>query len=279
MISPTYQGQLYDASTAATVESTGTESAMGRDAFLKMFMAQVTNQNPLDPMDNTEFTAQLATFSQLEQLQSIASGIEKLTDLDRAMKQTNALAYLGKEVVMEGDVLPVAEGHVGSVGYTLASDADEVQATITDASGEVVAQLDLGQLDAGVHEFTWDGQDSYGNQVPDGTYQVTLSAHDSMGGAVAISDMTTTGLVTGYQLDSEGNPYLLIGKSALSISDVISVRHVAQGNTASETLAEWASQQTTGTDSDEELNTQEVGDITELLNALASVGSLAAALL
>ena len=75
MISSTYTGQIYGTDATSTTSTTSTTSsdsdtyALGQDAFLTMFMAQVTNQNPLDPMDNTEFTAQLATFSQLEQLE------------------------------------------------------------------------------------------------------------------------------------------------------------------------------------------------------------------
>lgn len=276
MISPTYEGQLYDPTVAAQTTSSSTDS-LGQDAFLKMFMAQVTNQNPLDPMDNTEFTAQLATFSQLEQLEKISSSMESLESMDSAIQSATALSYLGKEVAFEGDVLPVTQGYVGSLSYELEANA-EVEVTITDASGSTVATLDLGDQDAGTHVLEWEGVDLYGDQVEDGTYQVTITAHDSMGSAVEVNNLTVTGLVTGYQKDSDGKPYLLIGDSALSIDDVLSVRmpEEAEAEAAASALSQY--EELFGND-DQGTAEAETGSMSELLKSLATVGTLAAGLL
>jgi flagellar basal-body rod modification protein FlgD len=212
-----------DTSSSASSSSTSAYGdAFGMDAFLTMFMAQVTNQNPLDPMDNTEFTAQLATFSQLEQLTKINESMEELAGLKEVMEQGNIVDYIGKGVTLAGDVLPVAYGYVGKVGYYLEQDA-YVAATITDESGSVVATIDLGRQGAGTQGFQWDGKDLNGNYVADGAYQVSLNAYDDDGNAVAISDQTANGLVTGYQKGDDGTSYLVLGEAALPLSEVLAV--------------------------------------------------------
>ncbi|MGD9124572.1 MAG: flagellar hook capping FlgD N-terminal domain-containing protein [Desulfarculaceae bacterium] len=272
MISPTYQGELYDPSTAAQVTSTGSESGMGQDAFMKMFMAQVTNQNPLDPMDNTEFTAQLATFSQLEQLTKIAESMEGMEELKGAMNQSLALGYIGKEVTLGGDLLPVNQGYVGKVSYYLENSAN-VQAVIKDDAGEVVAEVDLGYQEAGSHDFQWDGLNSALEAVPDGIYQVVLSATDSQGDPVNIAGQTVTGLVTGYQKGTDGEDYLLMGDAALPLSDVLSVslpQELSDTYNALNNYSQEKSSTTNGTESET--------SFMDFLKGLATVGGLAALL-
>ena len=271
MISTTYTGEIYDATTAAEVTQTDSDSALGQEAFLKMFLAQVTNQNPLDPMDNTEYTAQLAVFSQLEQLTKIAGSVEGIDDLSQAIGQNAALGYLGKEVTLDGNLLPVSDGYVGTVDYSLAS-ACTVRAVITDENGDTVAEVDLGTQDAGAHQFIWDGTTTAGQAVPDGVYQVYLTGYDPQGDVVEAEDLTVTGLVTGYQKDSDGTQYLLLGEAALPLSDVISVRQptsTSSGDTNS-SFADWAESQSSEEDD---------GSISSFLENLVTLGGLAAALL
>lgn len=122
MIVETYTGDIYDAEAAQTsTKVTGAASGQGQDAFLKMFMAQMTNQNPLNPMDNTEFTAQLAQFSSLEQLTKIAAAMEGIGRMEAAFKEGQMVDYIGKEVTISGNQIPVSGGRVGGVRFNLAS--------------------------------------------------------------------------------------------------------------------------------------------------------------
>ena len=173
IVSSTYTGAVYD-DTTTTTDTTGIDTGMGMDAFLTMFLAQVTNQNPLDPMDNTEFTAQLAQFSSLEQLTEINESLESLSTLETVMNRTTALSYLGKEVSFEGDVVPVVDGEAGKITFDL-EEAAEVRASIYDSSGNFVADVGVGDLEAGSHTFQWDGTDYNGDTVADGAYTVNLN--------------------------------------------------------------------------------------------------------
>ena len=206
-----------------TIKDTGVETGMGQDAFMKMFLAQMTNQNPLDPMDNTEFTAQLAQFSSLEKLTQIAASLDGFSRLEESYAKTQALSYLGKEVTVSGKVMPVIAGYSNSVMFDVESPA-YVFMRITDPSGQVVANRDLGMKAHGInHEITWDGLDDNGDICADGAYTVNLYAYDANGGVVRVNNQTVTGIVTGYE-SSGGKDYLLLGDAAIEIGKVINVR-------------------------------------------------------
>ncbi len=213
---------LYQEPSAKTKE-TGTETGLGQDAFMKMFLAQMTNQNPLNPMDNTEFTAQLAQFSSLEKLTQIASSLGGIGRLEESYSKTQALSYLGKEVTVSGGTMPVLSGYSNSVGFEVAQTSYVVM-RITSPTGSVIANRDLGAMSSGIrHEVNWDGLDDSGNPVPDGAYKVNLYAYDYNGNSVAVSNQQVTGIVTGYEV-SDGKTYLLLGDAAIAIDKIINVR-------------------------------------------------------
>lgn len=210
--------------TTSTTSTTSTSSnTLGQDAFLKMFMAQLTNQDPLNPMDNSQFTSQLAQFSQLEQLTQINTHLTNLDELQTTMSQSQALSMLGTEVTVSGTSLPVSGGTAGVVGFTLDSAASQVNVTIKNSDGKVVYTGALTDLSAGEHKFSWDAQDSYGNTVDDGTYTVSLLAYNSQGTTVKISDQNFTAVATGYKKDSDGTSYLMLGKTPVKVSDVTEI--------------------------------------------------------
>ncbi|KMY68956.1 hypothetical protein AAU61_05190 [Desulfocarbo indianensis] len=282
MISSIYQSTATESTTSSSSSTDAYSSAMGLDAFLTMFMAQVTNQNPLDPMDNTEFTAQLATFSSLEQLTKIADSMDAMNDLTSAVEQGNIVNYIGRGVTLAGDVLPIAQGYVGRVGYTLAEAAD-VLAVITDEDGNTVAQVSLGYQEAGSQYFQWDAKNTADEVVGDGAYQVTLLATDSQGNAVEVSDQTVNSLVTGYQKGSDGENYLLLGDVALPLSEVLAVYYIPSASTTgdgeeteSQTYASSSEESTTAAS---QATGEEESGVLEVLKSVLSVGGLAAALL
>lgn len=231
-ISPTYTGQIYD-STTTTTKATGNSTGMGQDAFLKMFMAQMTHQDPLNPMDNTQFTAQLAQFSSLEQLTKISKSLEGISSLPDALAQSQALGYLGKDVTFSGNQILATDDQVSSAGYTLAGNAS-VKAIVQNANGQTVYEKDLGQQTAGAHDFQWNGYTDAGQAAPNGTYTLYLTATDSQGNAVKVSDQTTTARVTGYQKGTDGKGYLMVGANTLALDKVLSVKQPSTYSTSNQ---------------------------------------------
>lgn len=227
IVSRYYQGQVYDSSASSTpTKQTGTETGLGQDAFLKMFMAQMTNQNPLNPMDNTEFTAQLAQFSSLEQLTAINKSLEGIGRLEEAFQANQALGYVGKYATVEGNQLVVADGEAGAIGFNLEGTANVSIRLVNTETGGIVVDRTIGTLGAGMHEFVWDGYDDNEQKVSDGIYRVYVTAYDNGGNSVKVSGQQTSGLVTGYEKDSDGTMYLIMGDAAVALSNVLAVRAV-----------------------------------------------------
>jgi flagellar basal-body rod modification protein FlgD len=141
------------------------------DRFLKLLVAQMQNQDPLNPMDNAQVTSQMAQINTV-------SGIEKLNDtvagLNGQLVQLQALqgaTLVGREVTVEGRRLAIADG-AGRGGFELSGAADQVKVEILNGAGRVVGQLDLGAQSAGRHEFSWPS-----GQVGDGDgYAFRVSA-------------------------------------------------------------------------------------------------------
>ncbi len=170
-------------------------NALGKDDFLKLLVAQLQHQDPLKPADPTEFTAQLAQFSSLEQLFSVNATLEKLA----ASQNMASLSLLGREVMVENASFTLGEGKV-QLGYRLDAPAEEVTLFIRDSFGRTVAMLDGKQLGAGEHFLTWDGSDSLGQVAPKGEYSVLVSAVRGQDEAVAATSLIK-GTVTGVELN------------------------------------------------------------------------------
>lgn len=277
MIPSTYTGEIYGSTDTTATTTTGSSSAIGQDAFMKMFMAQVTNQNPLDPMDNTEFTAQLATFSQLEKLTEIAESMEGLAGLQQTMDKSVALSYLGKEVTVGGNVVPVVDGKAGKLGYAL-DYAAEAQAVITDEAGVTVATVDLGTISPGQNYFTWDGKNTAGEAVKDGAYTVTIEALSSNGETVEVYGQTVTAKVTGYMEDTDGTVYLLLGDAAVKLSGILAVNATSSADTTDKTAVQSALDELNALVEEGEADESSVSS-SDILKALGTLGTLGALLL
>lgn len=206
------------------LQPTGTAAlggALGKDEFLKLLMAQIQFQDPMSPMADHEFVAQLATFSGLEQ-QMVAN--ERLGELQLSqLSSGNAqlAGFIGQSVVARGDSLTIGDGAVPPVSVQLDGAAAKVDITIRDAAGSVVATIDGGSRPAGSSEVAWPGTDGSGNPLPPGNYSVSVEDTDAQGQPVAASTLTS-GVVTGVSFEN-GYAELLIGSRRIQPADILSV--------------------------------------------------------
>ncbi len=159
------------------------KSIVSKDDFLKLLTFQMKNQNPMKPYDNQEFAAQLAQFSQLEQLIDIRSMIEETANLNKTLAETitnSALpGMLGKTArALTNEFTYDGENKV-NLGFGVSSNAKSGTLIIRDANGAVVRRINLNsnELTTGNHKYVFDGTDSNGNAIPTGkyTYEVQLS--------------------------------------------------------------------------------------------------------
>jgi len=211
-------------STAGTSKSATAQAAanVNFDTFLKLMTAQLQNQDPLNPVDGTQFTQQIASFSALEQQIQTNSNLEKLLSQQSFSQQSMAVGMIGKEVLAPGDKMQVQDG-TGSFSYINSEKAATSQVEIFDASGARVGLYD-GDTASGQHEFTWDGKDSVGNQLPDGEYQIAVSSYNAKGDKVSNQPMVYQ-KVTAVRSADDGSVYLqLDGGSEVLLDQTFSVR-------------------------------------------------------
>src|SRR5438045_3921182 len=151
--------------------------------FLTLLTTQLKNQNPLDPLDTNQFTAQLVQFAQVEQQMKQNDQLATLVSIEKSAQATTALAFVGSTVAIDGTTAALTKGQA-TWSFTVPK---PVSATITiqSANGQT-AYSGTFTMNAGTQSFTWDGRDGKGAQWPDGNYTILLTGKDASGQTVAI---------------------------------------------------------------------------------------------
>lgn len=229
--------EAYSESNATT--STTDNSVMGKDDFLTLLITQLQNQDPLNPSDSTEFTAQLAQFSSLEQLQNINESLDGFEVYQSTLNNIQTASFIGKTVTAAGDTLTVTNGIADPISIDLDESANTVYIQIYDAYGDYVDDIEAGSLDAGMHSIEWDGCDQYGATVEDGNYSFTVMAVDANGNTVTTTSYLT-GTVTGIDYQSD-ETMLLIGDQEVSISSLIRIEDTSNAEEGDSDVDEDAS--------------------------------------
>ncbi|MFZ0451513.1 MAG: flagellar hook capping FlgD N-terminal domain-containing protein [Desulfatiglandaceae bacterium] len=212
--------------------STASKAAdkLGKDDFLKIFMAQIQNQDPMSPMEGTEFTAQLAQFSSLEQLFNVNDNLAAIKDANGNTTRYDVLNFMGKEVVAKGDQLSLGADGTGKGAFQIAGTAG-CTVQVMDSSGSVIRNIPLGTLDAGQHHFEWDGLSDSGTRMTAGTYKFAVNAADEAGNPV-LADTMISGKVTRVNLEGD-SPILYVGDSPFDMGDVLEISDPAEVDSGS----------------------------------------------
>jgi flagellar basal-body rod modification protein FlgD len=189
------------------------------DSFLQLLTSQLKNQDPLSPMDSTEFTNQLTQFAQVEQQINLNASLNNLIGLTQQSIVSNAVNYIGKTIEGESSQVPLSGGNL-KAAYGLLSDAKSVSVVVRDDTGNIVFSK-TGETTKGVHEFNWDGKDAYGTQLKDGTYQISITSLAADDTPVE-NYVTAFGKVTGVT-SINGVTVLLLDKVGIPVNKVLSV--------------------------------------------------------
>lgn len=197
---------------AATSSATNTAAAstavgalgknLGKDDFLKLLVAQLRNQDPLDPSDPTQFTAQLAQFSSLEQQFTTNEHLARIAAPDANMERVSALGMIGHGVVVEKSGFTLGSDPVG-LGFKLEQAASNVNLMVKNAAGDYVGLVPVGAQAAGSRFFTWNGTGLNGETLPPGNYTLEVSAMN--GDQAVAATARLKGWVTGVDLNAQGS--------------------------------------------------------------------------
>jgi flagellar basal-body rod modification protein FlgD len=210
---------LLTASAQTTKDAVGLASNFNN--FLQLLTTQLQNQDPLSPMDSTQFTSQLVQFSQVEQSINTNSRLDQLVSLQSGSQAVSATNFIGKKIQAFGNQMSLTSGSAQYV-YELPQDAASATVTIKNANGDTIRTISNAPITSGNHELTWDGKDDQGNTMPDGTYSFAVKALDS---DKANIDVTTgiTGTVKGVTV-ANGTVVLDLGNNMLvKVTDIFTV--------------------------------------------------------
>jgi flagellar basal-body rod modification protein FlgD len=187
--------------TGALTAAVGGKDGLGQEAFLKLLVAQLQNQDPLNPQENHEFVAQLAQFSSLEQTVGINDRLDQLALQNQGLQNSEVVGLVGKQATVKGNIVTLkGQGSTVPISFTLDSAAKEASVVIRDAAGRTVRTLQIAGRAAGAVSVQWNGQDDTGLPQPAGPYQVTVSAKNDADGPVAVTQ-ESTGLIKAVSFD------------------------------------------------------------------------------
>ncbi len=194
---------------------------LGAEEFFTLLCTELQYQDPMDPMENTEYTAMLAQFSTLESQLDMTNSMSEISQLAGSINNMSALNFVGKEVNATGNVV-YYDGEATDLTFELDDAAVSVKVTVYDDSGAAVREMEMENVAEGQTTCAWDGLDSRGQEVEAGRYVFSVKAYDAEG--YKVSGRTfSQGTVTGVRYDG-GITYLMIGDKEVTISDIETIK-------------------------------------------------------
>jgi flagellar basal-body rod modification protein FlgD len=174
-------------------------------------------------MDNTQFTAQLAQFTSLEQLQAMNANLSALMSAQTTTNALQASVLIGKEVQAQGNTTHVQKsGEATPLHYTLAADSAKVQVDVRDPAGNTVRTVEASSQKAGPQKLTWNGKDTQGKVLPEGDYHFAVTAKDKAGNPVGVEALLK-GTVEGITYDGT-HPYLVVGGNRVELTALTNIK-------------------------------------------------------
>ena len=189
---------------------------VGEQEFLTLLMTQLSNQDPLNPMESQQFMEQVASMNQVQQLMDANERLDALMLGITSLNNQSAVDLVGQEVIARGDTFGHVSGQGHDLSYELAGQAAEVTVTVKDSGGDVVWTDTSTEVTAGEASIRWDATDA-----PDGDYTFEVHAVDENGDPV---DATTyiSGRVDELRFDS-GVPVLMVGSQEVTLDQILRV--------------------------------------------------------
>jgi flagellar basal-body rod modification protein FlgD len=199
--------------TAPKAKATKSDSEVSQDRFLKLLVAQLNNQDPMNPMDNAQTTSQMAQINTVSGIQTLNESVKSLTSQFTSMQMLQGTQMVGRDVLLQSNTLSVENGQAkGAIDLSGRSDA--VTINIQTAGGQTIDSINLGAMEAGRHEFSWDASAYPSNSKPNFTVASTLSGQEVSNTTFARDKVASVGL------DNGSMTVQLQGRSPVSYSDI-----------------------------------------------------------
>lgn len=197
------------------------KTKLDKDDFLKLFVTQLQNQDPLKPKDGTEMASQLAQFNSLEQMMNVNTTLQRIEEADASGRMHQLIDYIDKEIVLHDGRSKLENGKVVDTFAEFKFPVLDSQLEIRDSNGEVVATKAFGPHTAGLHKIEWDGKNQKGEKLTDGLYTFSVKGV-GQGGSEIEGSVRTAVKVTGVNLkDKNASLHTKLGK--ISVNDIAEI--------------------------------------------------------
>ncbi|RDU98350.1 flagellar hook assembly protein FlgD [Trinickia dinghuensis] len=213
-------------SSSSSSSSSSTSSTSGsslQQTFLQLLVAQLQNQDPTNPMDSSQMTAQLAQINTVTGISQLNTTLTSLASQLSAGTNSQASLLIGQNVLVPGSTTTVASGASSGFGVTLSSAVSDVKVTIKDKSGNIVNTVDLGAQSAGTVPVSWKPTDSSGNTLADGTYSISATATSSTGATASVTTLSGAQVESVVQQSDGSTGLLLNNGSTVGMSSVSAI--------------------------------------------------------
>lgn len=216
--------------TATELTSTGSASGdvananeLGKDDFLRLLVAQLQAQDPLDPQSAEDFSAQLAQFSSLEQLTNVNDNLTQIESFEQAVNNSSLVNLIGKNVDSPGDRIDFNTGETKTLNFSLSEEAARVEVDVFDSTGNPVTTLTLSDLTAGNNQALWNGKNAEGKDVQPGAYTFQVRAENLNGDEIPAQTFIS-GKITDVVFGEDGAQAVINGqKTAVSEISRVSI--------------------------------------------------------
>lgn len=188
-----------------------------QDRFLKLLVTQMKNQDPLNPMDNAQVTSQMAQLSTVSGIDKLNATLQALSDSMVGNQSLQAASMIGHGVLVDGKGVELYDG-TGYGGFELAQPVDRAKVSIYNQAGALVRGIDLGAQPAGIAKWAWDGKDSAGNAVADGSYTFAVDA--TQGGKSVAATTLQFGMVGSVTQGKQGIALSVGNLDGIALSQV-----------------------------------------------------------
>ncbi len=198
-------------------------SELGRDEFMRLLVAQLENQDPLEPKQDTEFIAQLATYSSLEQLIDLNKRMDRMIVAQDQLLNGQALELVGREVLADTNgSLQLRRNGAESVMFDLFEQPSSLTVEVYDEGNALVRRVEINDLAPGRQRFEWDGRDNDGKELPPGEYRYRIYAKDSKGESMSVRSIVAMP-VEGLRVAEDGL-FLVSGDRVIAFSQIAEIR-------------------------------------------------------
>ncbi len=194
---------------------------LGKDDFMKLLVLQYQNQNPLEPMEDTEMIANMAQFSSLEQMQNVAKAMDTLALSQTSSTNAQMVSLVGKRVMAPGNMLTLKDGFGVDLKFNIPENTEKASLIIKNENGDIVYSDRDTTYNSGTHTFKFDAKDMDGNPLPDGQY--TYQLVDEGGKKIESAKLFGNYFIDGVSFNGD-NINLISKDTLIAIADVVEVK-------------------------------------------------------